>query len=182
MSYAFLMFYNDLFLLYVANMTLSFYGIVLCIMDLFGNPWIEDIKKDMPVKGIRIFLIISGVMISLMWLGRIFPTLGKDVAPADFGNSVTLVIQAMDLGIIVPACFVIAHLLKIRHKLGYILGPVIIVKAVTLVTAVLLMAIFVHVSGESDETVSFIVFGAICIMSFFYFIRVMKHLASYERA
>ena len=185
MSYAFLMFYNELFLLYVANMALSFYGTVLCIMDLSENSVIEDITKDMPAKGIRIFLLVSGVMISLMWLGRIFPTLvnpDKGVVPADFGNAVTLVIQAMDLGIIVPACFVIAHLLKIRHKLGYILGPVIIVKAVTLVTAVLMMAVFLHISGEGDETASFMVFGAICIMSFFYFFRVMKHFTAYDRA
>ena len=41
MSYAFLMYYNDIFLLYVANMTLSFYGFVLCVMML-----LDEIKVD----------------------------------------------------------------------------------------------------------------------------------------
>ena len=176
MSYAFLMFYNDLFLLYVANMTLSFYGFVLCILMLTKEPTVERIKQGMPVKGLRIFLIISGVLILLMWLGRIIPTIGKNTAPVGLDNCTTAVIQAMDLGIIVPACFVIAHLLKIRHKLGFILGPVIVVKAVTLVTAVIAMAVFMHTSGESDETMSFIVFGVICVLAFYYFFRVMRQL------
>ena len=116
MSYAFLMAYNDLFLLYVAIMTLSFYGFVLCIISLRDSETIESIKEKMPVKGLRIFLICSGVAIFFMWIGRILPTIGKEIAPAGLDNCTTLVIQAMDLGIIVPACFVIAHLLKIKYQ------------------------------------------------------------------
>ena len=54
MSYAFLMFYNNLFLLYVVNMTLSFYGFVLCVMMLLDDIKVECIKLNMPTKGLRI--------------------------------------------------------------------------------------------------------------------------------
>ena len=182
MSYAFLMAYNDLFLLYVANMTLSFYGLMLCIISLENDMVIESIKERMPVKGLRIFLICSGVAIFLMWIGRIIPTIGKDLAPAGLDNCTTLVIQAMDLGIIVPACFVIAHLLKIKHKLGYILGPVIIVKAVTLVTAVFAMALYMKISGIEVAAIEFIVFGIMTVLSFYYFFRIMKMIAKSEGA
>ena len=182
MSYAFLMFYNDLFLLYVANMTLSFYGFVLCVMMLLDDIKIERLKSDMPTKGLRIFLIISGVMIFFMWIGRIVPTIGKDIAPVGLDNCTTLVIQAMDMGIIVPACFVIAYLLKIKHKLGFILGPVIIVKAVTLVTAVLAMAICMKILGVEVETASFLIFGPICIVSYILFFLIMKKIAGYNES
>ena len=178
MSYAFLMFYNDLFLLYVANMTLSFYGFVLCVMMLLDDIKIERLKSDMPTKGMSIFLLISGVMIFFMWIGRIVPTIGNDTAPVGLDNCTTLVIQAMDMGIIVPACFVIAYLLKIKHKLGYILGPVIIVKAVTLVTAVLTMAIYMKISGVEVDAASFIIFGPICIASYIFFFLIMKKIAN----
>ncbi len=59
MSYAFLMYYNDIFLLYVANMTLSFYGFVLCVMMLLDEIKIERLKSDMPTKGLRIFLFYN---------------------------------------------------------------------------------------------------------------------------
>ena len=182
MSYAFLMFYNDLFLLYVANMALSFYGFVLCVMMLLDDIKIERLKSDMPTKGLRIFLIISGVMIFFMWIGRIVPTIGKDIAPVGLDNCTTLVIQAMDMGIIVPACFVIAYLLKTKHKLGYILGPVIIVKAVTLVTAVLAMAICMKILGVEVETASFLIFGPICIASYILFFLIMKKIAGYNES
>ena len=108
-------------------------------------------------------------------------TIGKDIAPVGLDNCTTAVIQAMDLGIIVPACFVIAYLLKIKHKLGYILGPVIIVKAVTLVTAVMAMAICMKISGVEVDMASFFVFGPICIASYIYFFLVMKKIKNLER-
>ena len=181
MSYAFLMFYNDLFLLYVINMTLSFYGFVLCVMMLFDDIKVECIKSNMPTKGLTIFLVISGVMIFLMWIGRIVPTIGNDTAPVGLDNCTTLVIQAMDIGIIVPACFVIAYLLRIKHKLGYILGPVIIVKAVTLVTAVMAMAICMKISGVEVEMASFLIFGPICVASYIYFFLTMKRIADAKK-
>ena len=182
MSYAFLMYYNDIFLLYVANMTLSFYGFVLCVMILLDEIKIERLKSDMPTKGLRIFLFVSGVMIFFMWIGRIVPTIGKDTAPAGLDNCTTLVIQAMDMGIIVPACFVIAYLLRIKHKLGYILGPVIIVKAVTLVTAVLAMAIYMKISGVEVDVASFVIFGPICIASYIFFFIIMRKIGRYNKS
>lgn len=176
MSYAFLMFYNDLFLLYVANMTLSFYGFILCVMILLDDVSIDSIKSNMPTKGLRFFLIVSGILILFMWIGRIVPTIGKNIAPEGLDNATTAVIQAMDMGIIVPACFVIAHLLKTKHKLGYILGPVIIVKAVTLVTAVMAMAIYMKITGVGVDNLSFLIFGPICIASYIYFVLVMKRM------
>ena len=116
-------------------------------------------------------------MIFFMWIGRIVPTIGKDTAPVGLDNCTSLVIQAMDMGIIVPACFVIAYLLRIKHKLGYILGPVIIVKAVTLVTAVLAMAIYMKISGVEVDVASFVIFGPICIASYIFFFIIMKKLA-----
>ena len=182
MSYAFLMYYNDIFLLYVANMTLSFYGFVLCVMMLLDEIKIERLKSDVPTKGLRIFLFVSGVMIFFMWIGRIVPTIGKDTAPAGLDNCTSLVIQAMDMGIIVPACFVIAYLLRIKHKLGYILGPVIIVKAVTLVTAVLAMAIYMKISGVEVNVASFVIFGPICIASYIFFFIIMRKIGRYNKS
>ena len=182
MSYAFLMYYNDIFPLYVANMTLSFYGFVLCVMMLLDEIKIERLKSDMPTKGLRIFLFVSGVMIFFMWIGRIVPTIGKNTAPAGLDNCTSLVIQAMDMGIIVPACFVIAYLLRIKHKLGYILGPVIIVKAVTLVTAVLAMAIYMKISGVEVDVASFVIFGPICIASYIFFFIIMRKIGRYNKS
>ena len=61
-----------------------------------------------------------------------------------------------------------------------ILGPVIIVKAVTLVTAVMAMAICMKISGVEVDMASFFVFGPICIASYIYFFLVMKKIKNLE--
>lgn len=176
MSYAFLMFYNPLFLLYVADMALSFYGFVISIQLLKQEEIAEKLQDKMKTKGLRIFLIITGVVIAIMWCGRILPTIGNGKAPVGLDNYSTLGIQVLDLGVIVPACFVISHLLKVKDKLGYILGPVIIIKAVTLVVAVLTMALCMSLSGIAVAPVEYISFGGICIVAFYFLIRVLKQI------
>lgn len=182
MSYAFLMYYNSLFLVYVVLMALSFYGFVIGINKLLGNGVVDKLEAKMKTKGLRIFLFITGIAIGLMWMGRIFPTITNDTAPEGLDNCATLVIQAMDLGIIVPACFVISYLLKRRSKMGYVLGPVIIVKAITLVLAVLSMGINMTISGVYVAPVEFVVFGGIFVVTVFFLFRILKVIADIARS
>lgn len=176
MSYAFLMYYNSLFLLYVADMALSFYGFIISVNLLMNHEVTEKLQERMQTRGLRIFLSVTGVVIALLWSGRILPTLGNGKAPVGLDNYSTLGIQVLDLGVIVPACFVISYLLKERNKLGYILGPVIIIKAVTLVIAVLAMALYMSLSGIEVAAVEYISFGCICMIAFYFLFRILKQI------
>lgn len=176
MSYAFLMFYNELFLLYVVDMVLAFYGFVISIKILMQQKVVGKLQEKMKTKGLRIFLCATGVIIFLMWSGRIIPTIGNGQAPVGLDNYSTLVIQVLDLGVIVPACFVISYLLKEKHKLGYVLGPVIIIKAVTLVIAVLTMALCMTLSGIAVAPVEYIAFGFICVIACIFLFKILKQI------
>lgn len=176
MSYAFLMYYNELFLMYVLNMILSFYGFGTCIITLNKSPLVEKLQQKMNTKILQIFLIAAGVAVLFMWLGRILPTLGTDAAPTGLEHYSTLVIQALDLGFVVPACFVISYLLKTKSRLGYILAPVLVIKEVTLVIAVLTMAFCMKFSGVEVATVEFIVFGSICVFLLYYLYRIIRKI------
>ena len=173
--------------IYIITVLVIVFSVICCVMPFFTKSELTEktvismFGETVELYGKGLYLIASGVLIFLMWIGRIVPTIGKDIAPVGLDNCTTAVIQAMDLGIIVPACFVIAYLLKIKHKLGYILGPVIIVKAVTLVTAVMAMAICMKISGVEVDMASFFVFGPICIASYIYFFLVMKKIKNLER-
>lgn len=176
MSYAFMMFYNELFLLYVADMALSFYAFVISIKCLMQHEVVEKLQEKMKTKGLRIFMNVTGVIIFLMWTGRIIPTIGNGQAPVGLDNYATLVIQVLDLGVIVPACFVISYLLKVKSKLGYVLGPVIIIKAVALVIAVLAMALCMSLSGIEVAPVEYIAFGFICVIACIFLIKILKQI------
>lgn len=176
MSYSFLMYYNELFLVYVALMVLSFYAFVISIHLLSKNPVIELLQRNMKTMGLRIFLVAAGIVIALMWLGRIVPTIGTGIAPVGLDHYSTLVIQVLDLGIIVPTCFVICYLLKEKNTLGYVLAPVIVVKAVTLVLAVLAMAASMTLSGIEVALSEFMIFGGICLIACYYLFRILREI------
>lgn len=181
MSYAFLMYYNALFLLYVANMALSFYGFVISIIILLRLDMVQVLGEKMPTKGLRIFLTITGIVIAFMWMGRIVPTIGTDNAPVGLDNNSTLGIQVLDLGVIVPACFVISHMLKNKSRLGFILGPVIIIKAVALVVAVLAMAVCMSLSGIEVAPIEYISFGTICIIAVCFMVKILREINKITR-
>lgn len=181
MSYAFMMYYNSLFLVYVVLMALSFYGFVIGINLLLKKDVIDILKEKMPTKGLRIFLVITEIFICLLWMGRIVPTIGNDKAPEGLENYSTLVIQALDLGVIVPACFAINYMLANKYKIGYVIAPVIIIKAVTLVVAVLTMAVCMKITGEDVAIAEFAVFGLIFLVALYYLIKQLKLIGKFDK-
>jgi hypothetical protein len=175
-SYAFLMMYNPLFLVYVALMSLSFFGFVLGFMSFDVRRLSECFDKKLPVKFIGGILIFIAVMIGLMWLGRIVPPLAAGGEPQGLEHYATLVIQALDLGFVVPSALIAGILLIRRRAFGYLLAPVIIIKGVTLVTAVIAMAVMMAATGVAVSFVEmgiFILFGALIICSLY---LIMKNI------
>jgi len=167
-SYSFLLVYNKFFLLYVALMSLSFF----CFIINITSPELKELEKhfkpNFPKNYIGIFSIIIGVFIGLLWLGRILPSLGK--APDELEHYTTLVIQAMDLGFIVPVALLSGILILKSKSLGYLLSSIIIIKGATLLMAIVAMIIFMVFSGVNVSIIEitlFPIFAIICIVNFF---------------
>lgn len=150
MSYAFLSHFNELFLLYVWNMSLSGYLIIRTSITLKTDKIREIYKLPLPIRRTVVFLVLVGTMLALMWLARIIPALSPSMQPVGLETYHTLVIQVMDLGIIVPLSLFAAYKLAKRTVVGYILTSVLLFKGTALFTAVGTMAV---VQGFLDETV-----------------------------
>jgi hypothetical protein len=73
--------------------------------------------------------------------GLIVPPLIAGQAPRGLESTTTLVIQALDLGVIVPVAFLSGILLLRRAPLGYLLASIVLVKTLTLGTAVSAMVV-----------------------------------------
>ena len=82
-----------------------------------------------------------------MWLALIIPPLIRGERPAELETYTTLVIQALDLGIIVPLAAITGTLLLKRDAWGYALASLILIKGFTLGTGVLSMALFMALDG-----------------------------------
>ncbi|HEX7713527.1 MAG TPA: hypothetical protein VF531_05865, partial [Bacillota bacterium] len=165
-SYSFLAMYNPFFLIYVILMSASFFAFTLAMLSFDVGKLSADFGPKLPVKFIGGFSIFLGVIIALMWLGRIQPSLVSGVPPLGLEHYTTLIIQALDLGFIVPAALVAGVLVIRRKPFGYLLASVIIIKGITLLTAISAMLIGQIRAGIKvgpAETIIFPIFNVIAI-------------------
>jgi hypothetical protein len=139
-SYSFLSMYNQLFLIYVALMSASFFAFTLMMMSFEIENLPIFFSEKMPVKFLGGFLLFVSFVFGMMWTGKLgFPLMNNTPPPADLQHYTTFVIQALDLGFVVPVGLVAGVLLMMRKPFGYLLAPVIIIKEITLLTAMTAM-------------------------------------------
>lgn len=139
MSMAMLTSYNSLFLVYVALFTLSLFAFILCMMSFDLDELPERFSSSLPRGWIAALLFFVGGFLTLAWLGRIVPPLLQSQTPT-LENTTTLVIQAMDLGLVVPLAVLAGVLLLRRSPWGYLLASVALLKGITMGLAVSTMA------------------------------------------
>lgn len=175
-SYAFLLMYNPLFLIYVAIMSMSFFGFVSLFMSFDREQLRSSFNERFPVRFIGGILIFIGTALLLMWLGRIVPSLISGGEPAGLDHYTTLVIQALDLGFIVPSAFIAGVSLIRRKSLGYLLAPVLILKAASLLAAITVMAVMTIISGLTVNYAELFVFLVFDILIVFCLIAVLRNI------
>ncbi|WP_197028369.1 hypothetical protein [Bacillus sp. EB01] len=163
-SYSFLSAYNPFFLIYVLLMSTSFFAFTLTLTSFNTNALAARFKETMPVRFLGGVLIFLGFAIGLMWIGRIVPSLTGRVVPVGLDHYTTLVIQALDLGFVVPIGIVAGWMLLKKRPTGYLLGPIIIIKVMTLSTAVTAMAVRMFIAGVTSSLAETGIFAVITLL------------------
>lgn len=104
--------YNRLFLVYVALLSCSMFGMFIHISKMH----LETPKKVS--RGLQVFFIISGVALIVAWLPDVIPTILKGTPLGIIGIYHTCVTYVLDMGIIAPLCFTCIFLLNRGNALG----------------------------------------------------------------
>jgi len=167
-SYVFLVSFNSLFLLYTFLFSASLFAFILAFTNI-DAPFLEKrLSPRFPRRFLGFFQIILGVLLLLMWLGRIAPSMKGDIPPAGLEIYTTLVIQAMDLGIVVPAAFISGMLLLKRKPLGTVLSGVLLMKFFTMglaLDAMMIMMVRAGVTLSTAETAVFVTITAVGLLA-----------------
>jgi len=108
--------YNELFLLYVAIFSFSFFA--WCLMMTAIQPVAVQFPLSLPYRGIAVFLLICGLLTSYVWLEPIMSALLRGTYPALLEHNTTMVTEALDLALIVPSSFLAGVLLWRRDPRG----------------------------------------------------------------
>lgn len=175
-SYSFIVTFNVFFLIYIALFSLSLFAFILILRELAESDLAEKMAVRFPRKTIGVYFTVIGTLIMLMWLSRIIPALVSNVAPIGLDHYSTLGIQVLDLGIIVPLCFIISVLLFRRRKWGVLLSGVVMMKAFTMLLAIIAMIIIQYVKGVEISPLETAVFLIITAAEFALLIPVIRSI------
>lgn len=150
-SMAFLTSYNQLFLIYVAIFSISLYTLLGELLSLDTKSIQKSFSPGVINKIAAAFLVIIGLMLAGMWLKMIIDSILTGIAPPTLETYTTLVIQALDLGVVVPAAILTGALLFKGKEWGYALASIFLIKVSLLGTAILSMIYFMAQNGVNIE-------------------------------
>ena len=174
-SMAFLAAFNALFLIYTALYSLSLFAFILSMMSFDLETLPEKFSERLPhgwIAGLLFF--VSGFLL-LAWLGRILPpTLGRQTPLLE--NATTMVIQAMDLGLVLPLAVLGGILLLRRSAWGYLLASVALMKGMTMGIAVSAMGINMALQGVPDSLGILIPFLVITLLNLVMAVILLKNV------
>lgn len=162
-SMSFLTAFNPLFLVYVALFSLSLFGFILSMMNLDVNQVAGQISDGFPRRAVSIYFIVIAIFLSLAWLKLVTVPSLTWTPPYGLESAITLVIQALDLGIIVPVSFITASLLTRKSGWGYVLAAVLLIKIIMMGAALIAMIISQFLAGVEIPVVTSIFFVLIGI-------------------
>lgn len=175
-SYSLLAMYNPLFLIYVILMSTSFFAFTLTMMSFNIKEMSSNFDSKLPVRFIGSMLIFIAVAVGLMWLKRIITPLINNTTPDGLEHYTTLVIQALDLGFVIPAAILSGVLLMKRKAFGYLLSSVIVIKETALLTVILAMLISQKFAGVKIGTAEFVIFTLFTLLVAYCMYLILKNV------
>jgi hypothetical protein len=159
----FLTAFNPLFLVYVALFSLSLFGFIFSMSSLDVDEVAGHISSGFPRRAVASYFIIVAVFLLLAWLGLVASPSLRWTPPAGLESAITMVIQALDLGVIVPTSLITATLLLKQQAWGYALSTVLLLKILTMGAALIAMIIGQILAGIPIDLVISVIFTLISL-------------------
>ncbi len=170
--------YNPLFLVYVALFSCSLFGMYRHIIN------IKLEQRVMASKGLRLFLILSGIALFVAWLPDILASLIKGTTLSIIGVYTTGITYVLDMGIVSPIFFICLYFLVKREPLGTLLLAILLKLCIVIGIMMIPQTLCLLASGYQMslpeiliKSVSFILLGAFA----FYFNKDLYRQLEAER-
>lgn len=167
--------FGPLFLAFIAVYALSLVAIVwivsrVPVADLPGR-----FSDRFPRRGMAILSFALAALLVLMWLGRIIPALQGDVQGVLVGQT-TLVVQALDLGLIVPLALFTGVTAWRGSPVGYLLASTVVVKAFAMASAICAMLLVAWYYEGALEVPPLVIFGTAAVVAAWLGVRMFRSL------
>lgn len=164
-EYAVSLAYGPLFLVYVGAFAVSLAGIVVLASGVDLADLGARFGSRFPRRGVAGLGILFVVLLGGMWLPLVLRTMTAADAGGALAGGTTLVVQAFDLGLLVPLGIFTAITAWRCHPAGYLLGPIVVVKAVAMALAIVAMLVAEGMATGAWAVAPMAVFGVVALIS-----------------
>jgi hypothetical protein len=177
--YAFGVYFNKFFLLYCLTLGSSLYLFILVILELNKIDAQSWFGEKVPVRLTGVYLLLIAALFYMLWLKDVIPAILKDTIPKAVSDYNLLVnpVHVLDLSIALPGLILTAVLLMKKHRIGYILAPVLLVFIIILAIALAGMVIMTKARGITEDISIagiFIVLAVISTVFLYLFLKNIK--------
>ena len=138
LEYAVFWSFGPLFPLFILIYALSLVAIAGLVATIPLESLPDSFGELFPRRSTMILTLAISALLILLWSSRIAAAYGGEFETTLYGHG-TMVVQALDLGLIVPLAIFTAVALHRRRPIGYLLAPVLLVKAATMALAICAM-------------------------------------------
>jgi hypothetical protein len=151
-NYAFYLFgaaFNRFFHIYVTLFALSIFSLIFGLSRIDALGVARVFQRKTPVRWISGYMMFFAFFLGGLWIVRSSSFLVHGEVPQDIINTghPTGIVYALDLSLLVPGLVLGAVLLWRRRPWGYVVGPLIMIKAVTYALALIGMSFFTGKAG-----------------------------------
>jgi hypothetical protein len=167
--------FGPLFLLFVAIYALSLAAIVWIVSTLPRHGLAERFSETFPRRSMAVLCFLVAAMLLFMWLARILSALSGEIQGILQGQT-TLVVQALDLGLIVPLALFTGVAAWRASAVGYLLSSIVVVKAFAMAAAICAMLLSAWAYEGRLEAVPLAIFGIAAGVSAWLGIRIYRSL------
>lgn len=162
--------YNNLFLVYIALFSASFFAFILSFNSVDMKFLSTRLSQGIPWQGTGIFMVIVGVGLAVIWLSDVVVNLIANQVPPLLGASTTIVTYSIDAGIIATACVTSGVMLFKHFAMGAYLSAVLNIMLIMVGIMVIGQTIFQLAAGIYltpgeliGKTVSFVIMAGFAV-------------------
>ncbi len=132
--YALGVWWNELFLVYVALFGLSLFALIIGLVSTDAVRIRAGFVMQAPVRSVAAYLIAIAGMVAAMWLAEEVGALLRSTVPPTVlqFEAPTNIVHVFDLGLVLPAMVLAALMLLRDQPWGYVLAGMLLVKAASI--------------------------------------------------
>ena len=165
--------YGPLFPVYVAIVALSVSGLALLLWRVEIASLPEHFGAHFPRRAMIAFGLYMAILLGGMWLPLIAGTLTDTSVPQLYGGT-TLVVQAVDLGFLVPLGLFTAVTVYRRRPVGHLLSAVVIVKGASIALGIVAMLVVEWLTTGEPQLPPIVLFGLTSLAGLAIAIRIYR--------